>query len=83
MDSQRVRYNWAEIFILKSMKCFKIIDLAKILLKFYKNKKSKIIVKNQKDLVNYLRKNLIDDEIVIGMGAGLITHWMRGLKSTL
>tara|TARA_A100001015_G_scaffold320539_1_gene447287 strand:- start:2488 stop:3888 length:1401 start_codon:yes stop_codon:yes gene_type:complete len=42
-----------------------------------------IIVKNQKDLVNYLRKNLIDDEIVIGMGAGLITHWMRGLKSTL
>ena len=28
-----------EIFILKSMKCFKIIDLASALLKFYKKKK--------------------------------------------
>ena len=36
-----------EIFILKSMKCFKIIDLANELLKFYKNKKSKIMIKNK------------------------------------
>ena len=35
-----------EIFILKSMKCFKILDLAKVLLKFLKIKKSKVIVKN-------------------------------------
>ena len=35
-----------EIFILKSMKCFKILDLAKVLVKFFKNKKTKVIVKN-------------------------------------
>jgi len=35
-----------EIFILKSMKCFKIIDLANALSKFYKNNKSKVIIKN-------------------------------------
>ena len=35
-----------EIFILKSMKCFKILDLANELIKFYKNKKSKVILKN-------------------------------------
>tara|TARA_A100001015_G_scaffold317493_1_gene434617 strand:+ start:851 stop:1429 length:579 start_codon:yes stop_codon:yes gene_type:complete len=35
-----------EIFILKSMKCFKILDLANELIKFFKNKKSKIVVKN-------------------------------------
>lgn len=39
-----------EIFILKSMKCFKIIDLASALLKFYKkkgNKNSKILISRQ------------------------------------
>ena len=35
-----------EIFILKSMRCFKILDLARELLKYYKNSKSKIIIKN-------------------------------------
>ncbi len=35
-----------EIFILKSMKCFRILDLANELIKYYKNKKSKVIVKN-------------------------------------
>ena len=36
-----------EIFILKSMRCFKISDLAKVLMKIYKNGKSKIIIKNR------------------------------------
>ena len=49
-----------------------------------KNSKTQvIIVENQYQLVNYFKKNLISDEIVIGMGAGLITHWMRNLKSSL
>lgn len=52
-----------EIFILKSMKCFKIIDLAKILLKFYKNKKSKIIVKNQKNFEKLYEELFNLDEI--------------------
>ena len=42
-----------------------------------------IIVKNEVDLSKYLKKNLISDEIVIGMGAGVISKWMRGLKYSL
>jgi len=42
-----------------------------------------VIVKNQKELSNYLKKNLISDEIVIGMGAGSISQWMRELKLSL
>ena len=42
-----------------------------------------IIVKNEIDICKYLKKNLINDEIIIGMGAGLISKWMRGLKYSL
>ena len=42
-----------------------------------------IIVKNEIELTKYLAKNLISDEIIIGMGAGLISKWMAGLKNTL
>ena len=34
-------------------------------------------------LTKYLRKNLIKDEIVIGMGAGSISKWMYNLKNYL
>ena len=36
-----------EIFILKSMRCFKILDLANELINFYKNKVSKVIIEKQ------------------------------------
>ena len=42
-----------------------------------------IIVKNQIELCRYLKKNLINNEIIIGMGAGLISKWIRGLKHSL
>ena len=42
-----------------------------------------IIVKNEVDICKYLKKNLMNDEIIIGMGAGLISKWMRGLKYSL
>ena len=42
-----------------------------------------IIVKNEIELTKYLGKNLISDEIIIGMGAGLISKWMAGLKNSL
>ena len=42
-----------------------------------------IIVKNEIELSKYLRKNLISNEIIIGMGAGAISKWMRGLKNSL
>ena len=42
-----------------------------------------IFVKNSQELKNYLKRNLIDDEIVIGMGAGNISNWMRELKNNI
>tara|TARA_B100000989_G_C19512008_1_gene459598 strand:+ start:502 stop:1899 length:1398 start_codon:yes stop_codon:yes gene_type:complete len=42
-----------------------------------------ILIKNHNELVKFFRKNLIKDEIIIGMGAGLISKWMRDLKNFL
>ena len=42
-----------------------------------------ILVKNEIELSKFFKKNLINNELVIGMGAGLISKWMRGLKSSL
>ena len=42
-----------------------------------------IIVRNEIELSKYLKKNLINDEIIIGMGAGAISRWMAGLKYSL
>ena len=46
-----------------------------------KNSKVQVInIKNEIDLKKYLKKNLINNEIVVGMGAGSISSWMRDLK---
>jgi UDP-N-acetylmuramate-alanine ligase len=42
-----------------------------------------VIVKNEIELSKYFKKNLISNEIIIGMGAGAISRWMTGLKSSL
>ncbi len=42
-----------------------------------------VIVKKEIELSKYLKKNLISNEIIIGMGAGLISKWMTGLKNSL
>ena len=42
-----------------------------------------ILIENENDLTKYFRKNLIKDEIVIGMGAGSISKWMYNLKKNL
>ena len=42
-----------------------------------------IIVRNERELYKYFKKNLISDEIIIGMGAGLISKWMLNLKNFL
>ena len=42
-----------------------------------------IIIKNEKDFKNFFKKNLIKNEIIIGMGAGSISHWMRNLKKII
>ena len=60
---------------------FNLINFANLIAK---NSKTQVIfVKNEIELCRYLRKNLINNEIIIGMGAGIISKWMLGLKSSL
>ena len=50
------------------------------------SKKSKIQViniKNQKELKNYFKKNLYSDEMVICMGAGSVSNWIRKIGKEL
>ena len=42
-----------------------------------------IIIKNFNEIIKYLKKNLVSDEIIIGMGAGSISKFMRSLKISL
>ena len=39
-----------------------------------------LIIKNKDDLRKFFLKNLINIEIVIGMGAGSISKWIREMK---
>ncbi len=59
-------------------------DLIKFSNLIAKNSNTQVlIVKNENELVKYLKKNLINDEIIIGMGAGLISKWMNRVKFLL
>ena len=40
-------------------------------------------INNEIELKKYLKKNLISNEIIVGMGAGSISKWMRDLKYTI
>ena len=40
-------------------------------------------IKNQNDLKNFIKKNLFSNEIVICMGAGSISNWIRGISKEL
>ena len=65
----------------KKRKSFNLLKFAQLI---SKNSKVQVIVtKNQKELTNYFKKNLLNDEIIIGMGAGLISKWMRELEFNL
>ena len=60
---------------------FNLINFAKLI---SKNSKTQVVlVKNKIELSNYFKKNLVSDEIIIGMGAGSISQWMRELKYSL
>ncbi len=60
---------------------FNLINFANLISK--NSKVQVVLVKNESELSRYLKKNLISNEIIIGMGAGAISKWMTGLKSTL
>mgnify|MGYP001386983465 CR=1 FL=1 len=57
---------------------FDLIKFANLIAK--KSKTQVIIIKNKLELSNFLKKNLIKNEIIIGMGAGVVSKWMNELK---
>ena len=48
-----------------------------------KSRTQVINVKNQNELKNFFKKNLFDDEMVICMGAGSISNWIREIGNEL
>ena len=60
---------------------FSLFNFAKLISK--NSKTQTVLVNNKKELCNYFKKNLVSDEIIIGMGAGSISQWMRELKFSL
>ena len=60
---------------------YNIYDFAKLISKL--SKTQVIIIHNYNDIEKYLKKNLTSNEIIIGMGAGSISKYMRELKTLL
>ena len=57
---------------------FNLIQFARLI---SKNSKTQVIlVKNEIELGNYFKKNLISNEIIIGMGAGKYQNGCRNLN---
>jgi len=48
-----------------------------------KSKIQVINIKNKKELKNYFKKNLLEDEMIICMGAGSISNWIREIGDEL
>ncbi len=63
----------------KKDKNYKQNSFAKLIAKY--SKVQVVNIENEKNLRIFLKKNLTNDEIVIGMGAGSISKWMYNLKS--
>ena len=66
---EKERYNYSQI------------NFSKLIAK--KSKIQVININNQKDLKNYFKKNLLNNEIVICMGAGSISSWIRKIGEEL
>ena len=41
------------------------------------------IINSEKELVKFMKKNVYGNKIVIGMGAGSISNWMRNLPKLI
>lgn len=63
----------------KRDKNFNLFQFAKLISN--KSKVQVIIIKDENDLLKYLKKNLYFDELVICMGAGSISSWIRDIKT--
>ena len=41
------------------------------------------MINNDKELAKFVKQNIYGDKIVIGMGAGTISSWMRNLPKLI
>ena len=60
---------------------FNLLNFANLIAK--NSKTQTIIIRNEAELCQFFKKNLMNNEIIIGMGAGAISRWMAGLKNSL
>ena len=59
-------------------------DYLKFAKEIIKNSNVKLfLVKNNFELAKFLKKNIYGKKIVIGMGAGTISNWMRELPELM
>ena len=65
----------------KKDKKYNEINFSKLIAKF--SKTQVINIKNELDIENFFKKNLNNNEIVVGMGAGSISKWMNNLKQKI
>lgn len=56
-------------------------DFSKLI--FNKSKTQVVNIQNKEDLKNYFKKNLLNDELIICMGAGSISSWIREIGKDL
>ena len=42
-----------------------------------------VVIKSENDLLNYFRKNLFNNELVVCMGAGSISAWIKNISVRL
>jgi len=58
--------------------------IKKISKKIIKNSKVKLtLINNNLDLIKYVKQNIYGNKIVIGMGAGSISNWIRDLPNLI
>ena len=60
---------------------FNYLNFAKTICK--NSKANVLIIKNEKQLAKYVKQNIFGEKIVIGMGAGSISNWVRNLPNLL
>ena len=79
------RNNPSDIKLILKNKKFKKISVITGYNSYYKSNANLILenIFKSRNVDFYFKKNLISDEIIIGMGAGSISKWMRDLKSSL
>ena len=65
----------------KKDKAYSSIKFANLISKC--SKVQVIIISDEIELKKYLQKNLVNNEIIIGMGAGSISQWMKNLKNKI